>query len=60
MAGVDVPPLNSPQAKERVERLVRETDGGAFVLFTSFRMLDRVAATLRRAVAGPQKKTTCT
>jgi ATP-dependent DNA helicase DinG len=31
----------------RIEQLVAETDGGAFVLFTSFRMLDEVAARLR-------------
>jgi len=31
----------------RVERLIRQTDGGAFVLFTSFEMLNRVAEQLR-------------
>ena len=31
----------------RIEQLVHETDGGAFVLFTSFRMLDDVAQRLR-------------
>ena len=31
----------------RIEQLLRETEGGAFVLFTSFSMLNRVADTLR-------------
>ncbi|MEM7229040.1 MAG: helicase C-terminal domain-containing protein [Planctomycetota bacterium] len=31
----------------RIETLIRRTDGGAFVLFTSFAMLDKVARALR-------------
>lgn len=31
----------------RIERLIRETDGGAFVLFTSFTMLNKAADYLR-------------
>lgn len=31
----------------RVEQLIRQTDGGAFVLFTSFEMLSKAAAALR-------------
>jgi ATP-dependent DNA helicase DinG len=46
-----MPEPNHPEYVEqlcpRIERHVRETDGGAFVLFTSFQMLDRVAKRLR-------------
>jgi len=35
----------------RIERLVRMTDGGAFVLFTSFRMLNEIAERLRPLLA---------
>lgn len=46
-----LPPPGDPAYAERltprIEQLVRETDGGAFVLFTSFRMLDQVAERLR-------------
>jgi ATP-dependent DNA helicase DinG len=35
----------------RIERHVRDTDGGAFVLFTSFAMLNRVAERLRPILA---------
>jgi ATP-dependent DNA helicase DinG len=35
------------QLVPRLEQLVRETDGGAFILFTSFDMLRRVAAALK-------------
>ncbi|MCA9289697.1 MAG: DEAD/DEAH box helicase [Phycisphaerales bacterium] len=34
----------------RIIRQIRDTDGGAFVLFTSFAMLDRVEAKLRPAL----------
>jgi ATP-dependent DNA helicase DinG len=36
-----------PAACERIEAYVRKTDGGAFVLFTSFSMLRQVAEALR-------------
>lgn len=39
------------QLVPRVLRQIRETDGGAFVLFTSFAMLDRAAEALRPALA---------
>jgi len=46
-----MPPPSAPEYADRliprIEQLVRETDGGAFVLFTSFRMLDDVARRLR-------------
>jgi ATP-dependent DNA helicase DinG len=35
----------------RVEQLVQETDGGAFVLFTSFTMLNQLAEALRERLA---------
>jgi ATP-dependent DNA helicase DinG len=35
----------------RVEQLIRETDGGAFVLFTSFAMLNQLAGALRERLA---------
>src|SRR5690606_406549 len=35
----------------RLERHIRATDGGAFVLFTSFNMLNRVAERLRETLA---------
>jgi ATP-dependent DNA helicase DinG len=35
----------------RIEELIRATDGGAFVLFTSFAMLERVAEQLRPHLA---------
>ncbi|MHC4990860.1 MAG: ATP-dependent DNA helicase [Planctomycetota bacterium] len=35
----------------RIESQVKATDGGAFVLFTSFRMIDRVAEALRSPLA---------
>jgi ATP-dependent DNA helicase DinG len=50
-----MPPPDDPTftaaLAERVETLVRRTDGGAFVLFTSFRTLDAVADALRPRLA---------
>ncbi|MDY7110490.1 MAG: helicase C-terminal domain-containing protein [Planctomycetota bacterium] len=50
-----MPPPNAPQYVDRlvpqIERLVRRTDGGAFVLFTSFSMLEKVATALRPILA---------
>jgi len=47
----EMPEPNHPQYLDRVVprlfQLIRETDGGAFVLFTSFAMLNKVAARLR-------------
>ncbi len=46
-----MPPPNNPDYVDhlapRVKQLIQLTDGGAFVLFTSFRMLDRIADALR-------------
>ncbi|MHC4413836.1 MAG: ATP-dependent DNA helicase [Planctomycetota bacterium] len=49
-----MPPPDAPEHVEalipRILRHVRETDGGAFVLFTSFSMLNRAADELRPAL----------
>jgi len=46
-----MPPPSDPKYVEllapRIERLVRETDGGAFVLFTSFRLMNEIAERIR-------------
>jgi ATP-dependent DNA helicase DinG len=50
-----MPSPNAPDYVDRllprIEQLVRRTDGGAFILFTSFRMLDTVAKALRPILA---------
>jgi ATP-dependent DNA helicase DinG len=50
-----MPSPNAPDYVDRlvpqIERLVRRTEGGAFVLFTSFSMLDKVAKALRPILA---------
>ena len=52
-----MPPPNHPDYVDalvpRILRHIRETDGGAFVLFTSFRTLNRAAAALRPALTHP-------
>jgi ATP-dependent DNA helicase DinG len=51
-----LPEPNSPQYIERVvpriAELIRQSDGGAFVLFTSFAMLNSVAKRLRAVLNG--------
>jgi ATP-dependent DNA helicase DinG len=51
----NLPEPNNPEYVERIvpriHQLIRDTDGGAFVLFTSFAMLNKVAQQLRPLLA---------